>query len=271
MPARIDCSPIMLLSSRKPNLGEAGELPTCVCEDQRIEWHILEQSGKVRPSPRGCEVAGLLAFRIGKLATGPDPLVLWSPSHETGLLSSFGLASPSFLRNKDRSVGPQRPERFRPQVECLEDRVAPATFNLTVNPSVNPTGAVTELTSYINLANLNGQANTINLFAGGNYTLTAINNYWYGPDGLPAISSTLTINGQGATIQRDSLAADFRFFYVSGGFDGLAAGNLTLFNLTLFKGDAQGGAGLRRRRWRWSGWSNLQPGKRNAVGSAAQY
>ena len=88
-------------------------------------------------------------------------------------------------RNKDRPVGPQRPERFRPRVECLEDRLAPATFNLAVNPAVNPGGAVTELVNAISTANGNHQTNTINLFAGGDYDLTAINNYWYGPDGLP--------------------------------------------------------------------------------------
>ena len=116
----------------------------------------------------------------------------------------------------------------------------------------------------------NGQANTINLFAGGDYDLTAINNYWYGPDGLPAISSTLTINGQGAR-SIDSAVADFRLFYVSGGFDGLAAGNLTLKNLTLFQGVAHGGGGVRiRRRRRGSRWSNFQPGKRDPVGSAAR-
>jgi hypothetical protein len=125
--------------------------------------------------------------------------------------------------------------RVRPWLEVLEDRTAPAVFN------VGP-GDVATLIADINQANTNGQSNTINLTP-STYNLTAINNYWYGPDGLPAISSNLTINGHGATMQRDTSAGtpDFRLFYVSGGFDGLPAGSLTLEDLTLEGGVAQGG------------------------------
>ena len=47
---------------------------------------------------RVAQVADLPAFRIGKLATGPVPLVLWRPSNETAYLwlSCFGLV-PLFL------------------------------------------------------------------------------------------------------------------------------------------------------------------------------
>jgi hypothetical protein len=135
------------------------------------------------------------------------------------------------------------PRWSRPWLELLEDRIAPAVFNLSIDPSTNPSGAVQELVSAINTANNNGQSNTINLFAGGVYDLTAINNYWYGPDGLPPITSTLTINGNGATIQRDVNAiGDFRLFYVSGGLSGeLPLGHLTLENVTLQGGIAKGG------------------------------
>ena len=54
------------------------------------------------------------------------------------------------------------------------------------------------------------------------YTLTAVNNSdgGEGDNGLPAIVSAstagkLTINGNGATIERDSAAPQFRFFYLN--------------------------------------------------------
>jgi len=73
--------------------------------------------------------------------------------------------------------------------------------------------------------------------------LTAPDNYWYGPNALPAISSTITIEGNGAIIERDvGAATPFRLFYISGGLtNGLAAGSLTLKNLTLRNGHAKGG------------------------------
>src|SRR5262249_40676852 len=126
--------------------------------------------------------------------------------------------------------------RVRPLLEVLEDRTAPAVFNVL-------TGDVAGLVADINTANTNNDpnGNTINLTAGSTYNLTTINNFWYGPDGLPAISSNLTINGNGATIQRDSSAPNFRLFFVSSGRSGLPMGTLTLNNLTLQNGRAQGG------------------------------
>ena len=77
--------------------------------------------------------------------------------------------------------------------------------------------------------------------------LTKVDNYWYGPDGLPAIAAAVTIQGNGSTVQRTALGTpDFRLFYVSGGFDGLAAGRLTLENLTLQR--RRPGRQQRRRR-----------------------
>jgi hypothetical protein len=79
--------------------------------------------------------------------------------------------------------------------------------------------------------------------------LTAADNYWYGPNGLPAIASDITIEGEGATISRAGSAPPFRFFFV--GADGTSprtseyvspgAGILTLRNLTLNGGLAEGG------------------------------
>jgi hypothetical protein len=118
-------------------------------------------------------------------------------------------------------------------LEVLEDRTVPTVFNVGG-------GDVAALIADINTANGNGQSNTINLTK-STYTLTTINVFWYGPDGLPAIYSNLTINGNGATIQRASDADNFRLFYVSSGLSGLPKGNLTLNDLTLAGGVAHGG------------------------------
>ena len=88
---------------------------------------------------------------------------------------------------------------MRPLLEELESRLVPAVFNVGA-------GDVAGLIADINLANANGQSNTINLRA-GNYNLTEVNNFWYGPNGLPAITSNLTLVGNGATIERASMSS----------------------------------------------------------------
>ncbi len=84
---------------------------------------------------------------------------------------------------------------------------------------------------------------TIDLASGGTYSVTAASDWWYGPNAFPAISSAITINGNGATVSRASGSPKFRFFFVSSGFSTLPAGTLTLKNLTLTGGLAQGGSG----------------------------
>jgi hypothetical protein len=83
----------------------------------------------------------------------------------------------------------------------------------------------------------------IRLAAGAVYTLTAIDDYWFGPDGLPPISAAVTIVGNGATITRATASPTprFRFFYVSGGLSGIPAGHLTLEHVILSNGLAAGG------------------------------
>jgi hypothetical protein len=100
---------------------------------------------------------------------------------------------------------------------------------------------VATLIADINTANSNGQSNVINLTA-STYDLATVNNFWYGPNGLPAISSNLTIHGNGAIIQRDpsSSTPNFRLFYVSGGLE-LSPGSLSMDNVVLQGGVAKGG------------------------------
>jgi hypothetical protein len=74
---------------------------------------------------------------------------------------------------------------------------------------------------------------TIVLETDATYTLTASDNtdsFW-GPTGLPVITSNITIQGNGATIARSDAAGDFRLLRQFGG-------NLTLQNLTLSNGRA---------------------------------
>jgi hypothetical protein len=100
------------------------------------------------------------------------------------------------------------------------------------------------LIAAISQANVDNAGDTLTLAAACTYTFAFANNYWYGPNALPAIQSTMTIEGNGATLfatQFDGSAANaFRFFYVSGGVQS-PAGSLTLHNLLLQGGRAKGG------------------------------
>lgn len=84
-----------------------------------------------------------------------------------------------------------------------------------------PDGDVAALKNAITLANTNDQADIINLAANGTYSLTAVDNIINGPNGLPPLKDDvagpdLTVNGNGATIQRSSNAGtpEFRIMQV---------------------------------------------------------
>jgi hypothetical protein len=82
------------------------------------------------------------------------------------------------------------------------------------------------------------------------YILSSANNWWYGPNGLPAVSTAIVIEGNGASIERADVAGTpyFRIAYVSGGLSGLPAGTLILRNLVLRNGLAHGGdSGLEQK------------------------
>src|SRR5438067_4592159 len=94
-------------------------------------------------------------------------------------------------------------------------------------------GDVACLIAAINTANVNGQANAITL-AAGRYSLTAADNIIDGvPNGLPSITSDLTITGAGAASTIIDGTRQFRIIYV------MATGNLTLQGLTLNGGKAR--------------------------------
>lgn len=116
----------------------------------------------------------------------------------------------------------------------------PITVNSTAD-SVNQGGGVITLRDAINIANQRSGPDTIVLQANQSYYLNQIDNDWYGPNGLPAISSPITIQGNGAKIINTG-DAKFRFFYVSDPqYGGLPLGALTLQGLTLQGGVALGG------------------------------
>ncbi len=120
---------------------------------------------------------------------------------------------------------------------AMSGAVRAATFTIA-------NGDVNGLTNAINTADTLGGTNVIVLATNGVYTLTAPNNFWYGPNGLPPISSTILIQGNGSEILRDSTASVFRLFYVANGAPNQPeAGTLILQDVTLSGGLAQGGNG----------------------------
>jgi len=99
------------------------------------------------------------------------------------------------------------------------------------------TGDVACLITAINTANANGEVNLIRLEA-GTYTLTAVNNTTDGSNGLPSITSPLTIGGNGSgntIIERAASAPPFRIFHVA------QSGLLNLEDLTVRGGRWGGG------------------------------
>ena len=165
-------------------------------------------------------------------------------------------------RNDGRARLARRRPRRAPIFELLEDRVVPTIhvgstldlhhYNLDVTPAQlaagqdlvtgNPDASVTLLDAITAADNASGST-TIDLQADQTYTLTGADNAWYGPNGLPAVTNSVGIDGEGATIARfpgpysAAVTPAFRLFYVAPG------ANLTLADLTLTGGLAQGGAG----------------------------
>lgn len=92
---------------------------------------------------------------------------------------------------------------------------------------------VTALIAAINGANIGG-GGSINLAPGCTYSLTE--GYMGTEDGLPAVTSHINVNGNGATIAGND--TDFRIFEVDG-----PGGNLSLQNVTITGGNASGETG----------------------------
>ena len=103
--------------------------------------------------------------------------------------------------------GLSRTRRFRAALAAA--LVAAGTVAVAPSPAhaavINVGCSPTELVNAMNTANASpATADTITLTAGCTYTFTAPDNHWYGPNALPAIASTITIEGNGAIIERDT-------------------------------------------------------------------
>ena len=100
---------------------------------------------------------------------------------------------------------------------CVLASACPATAPATTLPAAcsGTTGDTSSLISAINTANALTGPDTVVLGAGCTYTLATVDNYWYGPNGLPAIAGDVTIEGNGATIARSGSAPAFRLFFVA--------------------------------------------------------
>ena len=110
------------------------------------------------------------------------------------------------------------------------DTVQAATISVGCTGGV---GDVADLISSINTANSNPGPDTLTLGANCVYTLTSEDNTEFGHNALPAITSDITIEGNGGTIQRGG-STTIRIFYVAPG------GALTLSDLVLANGLAKG-------------------------------
>jgi hypothetical protein len=96
-------------------------------------------------------------------------------------------------------------------------------------------GNITCLVNAINSANGTATADTITL-DGSTFTLSTVHNTTNGPNGLPSITSNITIEGNGSIIERRATAtAQFRVFHVS------LTGALTLNQVTVRNGSLPAG------------------------------
>jgi len=102
-----------------------------------------------------------------------------------------------------------------------------------------PDGDVNALIAAINTSNVNGVPDTINLAVNGTYTINTSDSDTDGPNGLPSINSSITINGNGATIQRSSAGGtlNFRIFHVA------ATGNVSMSGMTIRNGNTTSDGG----------------------------
>lgn len=110
-----------------------------------------------------------------------------------------------------------------------------APVSIAVGCNANPAARSAELVTAVQNAVNAGGAQLVTLSSGCVYTLTQVNNgVLTSTNGLPVISNSvdLTIQGNGATLSRDSSAPQFRFFEVEQG------GRLTLQNMTITGGHA---------------------------------
>src|SRR5262245_49255783 len=151
--------------------------------------------------------------------------------------------------NGTPTAGRQRPRR--PAVECLEDRLAPAVFNVNSLADVlNPAPGVVTLRSAIAMANQTPGSNTINLTVAGTYKITtpgagednnATGDFDIIPNAASPAGSTLTIqNVSGGRVVVDGNHLDRVFDINPGNLTAPAKFTVLLQGFTVRNGDARG-------------------------------
>ncbi|MCA9914271.1 MAG: hypothetical protein KC496_13035 [Anaerolineae bacterium] len=127
-----------------------------------------------------------------------------------------------------------------PTLDSQDDFTATPTTEptATVEPPAGcdvlvPSGMVEALAAEIEKANASGEATVICLQENGDYPL--LTNYGT-TSGLPTLTGNITIEGRNAMIRRGTMAPAVRLLHIRGG-------NVTLRNLTLTNGYAQGSQG----------------------------
>jgi CSLREA domain-containing protein len=174
---------------------------------------FTDQRGYSRPAGEGCDIG---AFEHGSTTT-PTPT-------GTPTATSTPTATPTTTST--------------PTITNTPTPTATPTTTSTPTPTptviVNVACDVTELIGAINTANGSGGATTMNLASDCAYTLEIVNNTTDGPNGLPSITSDITLTGNGATIKRSSEGGtpQFRIFHVAD------SSYLMLSDLTIANGDA---------------------------------
>jgi hypothetical protein len=122
------------------------------------------------------------------------------------------------------------------------------TNNILVTTTL-PTGPGS-LDAAINQADIFGTPHMITLASNAVYSFSNADNFWYGPNALPPIAADITIEGNGARLQRTTTNG-LRFFYVgadpnnppTANYNTPGAGKLTLRQLTLTGGLCTGETG----------------------------
>ena len=119
------------------------------------------------------------------------------------------------------------------QLFSLVTLLAFAALTQAASAAVLKVGTGAQLVAAINIANAGVATDIIELT--DDIVLTAVDNYSSETNGLPAITTSLVLVGNGHSISRDTSADQFRLFAVLGGFFG--DGDLTLDNVRVADGD----------------------------------
>ncbi len=204
---------------------------------------ITDQRGRTRPEGGGCDIG---AFEYGSETT-PTPTET-STTTSTPTVTDTPTATATHTPTPTPTNTPtptDTPTVTNTPTTTDTPTITPTPTETPTNtptPTPTPTNTpitvpcdVDELIDAITDANSTEGADTLNLATDCAYTLTILDNNTYGPNGLPSITSQITINGNGATIERGS--GVFRIFHVASG------GNLTLTNITIAAGNSGGNYG----------------------------